>query len=181
MKQRTAITSAHERPARAAFAILAAGMAISACDLIDGGPSGMRGRSPRIAESAASGASSPKSAASAQKNADAGNAASAASKGAQSKLPQTARERLLSAATSRVWEIRERINASPEQDLHITVTLSVGAGGHPVSVMGATASTGRGGASRDVADILALDMSGLTMPGAGAKRTTTESVIIKGE
>jgi len=181
MKQRMPITPAHGKPARAAFALLAAGMAFSACDTIQGGQGESRGRAPRIAESAAHSASAPNTEASAKKTAESGTTASAGNRGTEAKTPQTAHDWLLSAASSKVWEIRERINATPEQDLHVTVTLSVGAAGRPVTVMGASASTSRGGASRDVADILALDPSGVSMAPSGAKRQTTESVVIKGE
>ncbi len=181
MKQRMSIAPAHGKPARAAFALLAAGMAFSACDTNQGGQTEGRQRPPRIAESGVHAASTAKAESSAHKAAGGMTAASAGSKTAEAKAPQTAKELLLSAATAKVWEIRERINATPEQDLHVTVTFSVGAAGRPVTVMGATASTSRGGASRDVADILALDPSGVSMAPSGTKRQATESVIIKGE
>jgi hypothetical protein len=167
---------------RTALAFFAAGMIFSGCDGPQGGQSDNEGRSLTGSASSARPTMAPPTAvASAQKSADAIATGSAGNKGTEAGLPQTVSGRLASAANEKVWEIRERINATPEQDLHVTVTLQIGAGGRPVSVMGATARAGRGGTSRDVIDILALDTSGLTMAQSAAKRTTTESVIIKGE
>lgn len=182
MKQRLAQTAMDGKTARIALAFLAAGMIFSGCDGPRGGQSDNEGRSMTGSASSARPTMAPSTAvASEQKTADAAASVSAENKVPTTKLPQTISGRLASAANEKVWEIRERINATPEQDLHVTVTLAVGAAGYPVSVIGATASTSMGGAARPVADILALDTSGLVMAQSAAKRTTTESVIIKGE
>jgi hypothetical protein len=182
MKQRLAQTAMNGKTTRTALAFFAAGMIFSGCEGPHGGQSDNEGRSLTVSAPAAKPAAVPSTAAaSEQKSADAIATVSAGNKGTEAGLPQTVSGRLASAANDKVWEIRERINATPEQDLYVTVTLQIGAGGRPVSVMGATARAGRGGTSRDVMDILALDPTGLVMAPAAAKRTTTESVIIKGE
>lgn len=182
MRQRQAQTVMNGKTTGTALAFLAAGMVFSGCEGPRGGQSDNEGRSLPVSAPAAKPTIAPSTAiASAQKTADATAAGNAVKKGAEAKLPQTVSGRLASAANGKVWEIRERINATPEQDLHVTVTLQIGAGGHPVSVMGATARAGRGGTPRDVADILTLDTTGLAMAPGPAKRTTTESVVIKGE
>lgn len=188
MRQRHNQTALKHRPARAAFALLAAGTALYGCEAAQTGHQADGGRAASASESAA-----PAKAAGRQAR-DAPGIGESARKAANSVAPdgtgmkdgaakplRTVKERLVSAATQRVWEMRERINATPDQDLHVTVTLSVGAAGRPVSVMGATASTKRGGASRDVSDILALDTSGISMESTGVKRQAVESVVIPGE